>query len=261
MRSVSAPASPQVTQFPEHRPFAAIDGDTGTAWLADRALAAPRHVLTVKLEEPREVGEIELLPYGDRHGTVRKVAVNGREVAVKPGWNRVKVPGTVDEVSVRIVDVSQPDGITGGAGGIRELRIPGVRATERLRPPTLVEGAADRARRPTCCRARPSTRRCGPGRRAGRSSPTSCATASTRSGSSRARIAPPAAASYEVDAWTSPDPYVSDAELDRLAGASGPVQRDLERPLPRARRASAPPARSTAGRARGSRRGSTSRSR
>ena len=33
---VTAPASPQVTQLPDQRPFAALDGDPSTAWIADR---------------------------------------------------------------------------------------------------------------------------------------------------------------------------------------------------------------------------------
>ena len=44
-------------------------------------------------------------------------------------------------LSVRIAHVVQPPTGEGGAGGIRELRIPGVRATEALRPPVLVEHA------------------------------------------------------------------------------------------------------------------------
>ena len=47
LRSIGAPFSPQVTQFPEHRPFAAIDGDLATSWLSDRALAPSRHRLDV----------------------------------------------------------------------------------------------------------------------------------------------------------------------------------------------------------------------
>jgi hypothetical protein len=224
VRSVSAPFSPQVTQFPEHRPFAAIDGDSSTAWLADRALARPRHVLTVRLDSPLEVGAIELLPYGDRHGVVRRVAVNGREVAVRPGWNRIPVEGVVDQVSVRIVDVSQPDGITGGAGGIRELRIPGVRARETLRPPVLVEEALRGAEPVPLSYSLSRTTTDAPLRSGPPSGPFQSYLVRDRVDPERQlvrTIAPPFAASYDVDAWTSPDPYLADAELDRLAGGTG----------------------------------------
>ena len=48
-RSVRADFSPGFAQFPERRPFAALDGDPSTAWLADRALATDRHHLDVAL--------------------------------------------------------------------------------------------------------------------------------------------------------------------------------------------------------------------
>jgi hypothetical protein len=70
------------------------------------------------------------------------VAVNGREFAVHDGWNRLRLGlRGVQALSVRIAHVVQPPAGEGGAGGIRELRIPGVRATEALRPPLLVEHA------------------------------------------------------------------------------------------------------------------------
>ncbi|HEX8119877.1 MAG TPA: alpha-(1-_3)-arabinofuranosyltransferase family protein [Solirubrobacteraceae bacterium] len=225
VRSVSAPASPQVTQFPEHRPFAALDGDPSTAWLADRALARPRHVLTVKLDAPRDLDAIELLPYSDVHGMLKRVAVNGREVAVHPGWNRIRVGERTDEVSVRIVEVSQPDGITGGAGGIRELRIPGVRASETLRPPVLVERAL-RGTGVVPIYLLSRTTVDAPLRSGPPSGPFQSYLVRDRVDPERrlARtIAPPRAALYNADAWTSPDPYASDAQLDRLAGGPASV--------------------------------------
>ena len=50
---------------------------------------------------------------------------------------------------VRIARVAQPADVPDGAGGIRELRIPGVQVTEALRPPVL----AERALRGATCRA------------------------------------------------------------------------------------------------------------
>jgi arabinofuranan 3-O-arabinosyltransferase len=140
--SVRADFSPGFAQFPERRPFAALDGDPRTAWLADRALARDRHHLDVTFTAPRDVDHVDLLPYSDSRGRVDRVAVNGKTFAVRQGWNRLVVHlRGVRTLTVRIAHVVQPPTGEGGAGGIRELRIPGVRASEALRPPVLVEDA------------------------------------------------------------------------------------------------------------------------
>ncbi|UGS37414.1 hypothetical protein DSM104329_03830 [Capillimicrobium parvum] len=162
VRYARAPFSPQVPQFPEHRPFAALDGDPATAWIADRTLTADRWHLDVGLpasggapgsdgargisaghDGRRDVPFIDLMPYGDERGQVTAVAVNGTRYAVHPGWNRLRVNlRDVDAISVAMVDVTDPpDGQDGGAGGIRELRIPGVRVREALRPPVVAADA------------------------------------------------------------------------------------------------------------------------
>ena len=89
VKSVRADFSPGFAQYPERRPFAAIDGDPTTAWIADRSLALPRHHVDVTFTAPRAVDHVDLLPYGDSRGVVNRVAVNGREFAVHPGWNRL----------------------------------------------------------------------------------------------------------------------------------------------------------------------------
>ena len=129
-------------------------------------------------------------------------------------------------LSVRIAHVVQPPTGEGGAGGIRELRIPGVRATEALRPPLLVEHAlhgADLRRagltylfdrttgddplRPhvvTGARSRGLVRDQQDGER----------------GWARA-IAPPAARAWRADAWVSVAPETPDHVLDSWAGGGG----------------------------------------
>jgi hypothetical protein len=140
--AVTAPASPQVTQFPEQRPFAALDGDPSTAWIADRALVPARHTLTVTFPRPRDVATLRLLPYSDSRGVVKAVTVNGRRFSVARGWNTLRVGlRGVTSVEVHLAKVTKPKEAHAGAGGIRELAIPGVRATEALRPPTDVEDA------------------------------------------------------------------------------------------------------------------------
>lgn len=136
IESVTAPSSPQITQFPERRPFAALDGDPATAWLADRTLEQARHRITVRFGRSIDVGSIRLLPYSDSRAVVRKVSVNGNEFSVGRGWNTLRLSGgPVSELTVAITEVTEPKDANAGAGGIRELQIPGVRVTERLRPP------------------------------------------------------------------------------------------------------------------------------
>jgi arabinofuranan 3-O-arabinosyltransferase len=145
VRSVEAPASPQRVQFPEHGPFAAIDGSAATAWLADPTLAPSQRWLQVDFTRPLRLSSVSLLPYDDAGGAVRAVTVAGRTFAVHSGWNRLALPGdAVTSLRVAITSVSAPaPGATAGAGGIRELRIPGVRATQALRLP--VDAARDLA--------------------------------------------------------------------------------------------------------------------
>ena len=138
--AVRAPSSPGFPQFPEHRPYAALDGDRRTHWQADRALTDDRHVLEVDFTAPREVGALRLLPYNDRRAKVKAVVVNGSRYPVHAGWNHLPVGlSDVTRLSVQIV-TEAPDG-ENVAAGIRELEIPNVGVTEALRPPVLAERA------------------------------------------------------------------------------------------------------------------------
>jgi arabinofuranan 3-O-arabinosyltransferase len=140
--SVTAPASPQVTQFPERRPFAAVDGDPSTAWLADRALERPRHRLTVTFDASSDVAAIDLMPYSDSRGRVEEVVVAGRRFRVHRGWNHLTLGlHRARSLTVILKKVSEPEDGSGAAGGIRELRIPGVTVREALRPPVFAETA------------------------------------------------------------------------------------------------------------------------
>ncbi len=137
VRSVQAPASPQIPQFPEHAPFAAIDGNAQTAWLADPTLDPSRRWLEVDFDRPIDVPYVDLLPYDDSGGAVRQVQIAGRTFAVHRGWNHL-VLGVRDAAGLRVTltGVSPPAaGAAASAGGISELRIPGVQAREQLRLP------------------------------------------------------------------------------------------------------------------------------
>jgi hypothetical protein len=136
--SVQAPSSPQRVQFPEHGPFAAIDGTAQTAWLADPTLDPSQRWLQVNFTRARRVASVTLVPYDDAGGTVRTVQIARRSFVVHPGANRLTLPAgaPLSSLRVTITAVGPPArGAKAGAGGIRELRIPGIGATDALRLP------------------------------------------------------------------------------------------------------------------------------
>lgn len=142
-RTVRAPFSPSFVQLPEHRAYAAVDGDPRTWWSADTNLDETHHWLEIDFDRPVELNEIELLPQRAARTEVLDVEVGGRRFTVDPGWNRLPVRlGTVDRLRVAISRVREaPEGFTGGAGAIAEIRVPGVRVRELLRPPVLASDA------------------------------------------------------------------------------------------------------------------------
>ena len=189
VRSVEADFSPTVPQFPEHRPFAALDGDPRTAWLADATLDSGRWRLDVEFARPRDVPYVDLVPYSDARGIVREVEIAGRRVQVRPGVNRIRLGlRRADGLSVLLSEVERPESGARGAGGIAELRIPGLRPGRgaapaagdrtragRARPRPLVAELSVRAHhrgRPASPPARPRpmvrARRARPGRRRAR---------------------------------------------------------------------------------------------
>lgn len=233
LRYLRAPFSPQVPQFPEHRPFAAMDGDPSTAWLADRTLTADRWYLDVGLPRRMDVPYVDLTPYGDERGYVKEVAVNGERFKVHQGRNRLPVDlHDVDRLRVQMIDVTDPPpGVDGGAGGIRELEIPGVHVSEALRPPTVVESAlrgADLRRTPLTYLFQ-RTRGADPYHRDTIHGPWSAGLTSdagdAETGLSRI-IDPPATRTYTLDAWTSVADTAPDHELDALVGGRVPGTMD-----------------------------------
>jgi hypothetical protein len=232
VRSLSADASPQVTQFPEDRPAAALDGDTATAWLADRTLDRSRRRLTVTFTGSRDVPFVELMPYSDSRAVVREVEIGGRRFAVHRGWNRLAL-GLRDAgaLTVRLSRVTGPREASDGAGGIRELRIPGVRVSEAQRPPTVIEstlaGADLRASALTYLFERdtadvPARR----GRYAGERGAGELRDAQDPEKRLRRVFAPPAFRRYAVDGWASVDPVADDTALDAIAGTRGGLRVD-----------------------------------
>jgi arabinofuranan 3-O-arabinosyltransferase len=230
--SVHADFSPGFAQFPERRPFAALDGDPSTAWLADRALATDRHHLDVGFTAPRDVDHVDLMPYSDGQGRVDRVAVNGRSFAVHDGWNRLNLDlRGVHSLSVQIAHVTQPPTGEGGAGGIRELRIPGVRATEALRPPLLVEHALHGAdlRRAGLTYLFDRTTGDDPSRPRVVTGTRSRGLVRDQQDGERAwarAIAPPEARAWRADAWVSVAPETPDHVLDAWTAGTGATALD-----------------------------------
>ncbi len=237
-RSVSAPFAPGYPQFPEHRPYAAVDGNPDTYWLADSHVQRRRHRLEVRLDEPRDIPYVDLLPERTGLTDVTAVSINGRRFDIKPGGNRLPVDlDETDSLTVRIAAVRRPEGYARGPGAIAELRIPGVRIREHLRPPTRIEdalragGVADVPLTYLFSRTSGDDPfRRSPGvppawRGAGLEDTPVEFGLVARPGDGERRLArtidPPSARGYRVRAWLALAPGAPDPALDRLVGTAG----------------------------------------
>jgi arabinofuranan 3-O-arabinosyltransferase len=231
VRSVEAPASPQIAQFPEHRPFAAVDGSPATAWLADPTLGAAGRWLQVDFDRSRAVPYVYLLPYGDAGGTVKQVQVAGRTFAVHPGWNRLALNlSSALGLRVTLTQISPPaPGAAAGAGGIRELRIPGVQPTEQLRSPFDATSALAGANLGRVALTYLFQRQTGddPYQRDLAHGPWSARDVNQPGDAEqviRRVFQLPAIRTFSASAWVNVFASAPDDALDRLAGYRGPVQ-------------------------------------
>jgi hypothetical protein len=224
---VRAPFSPAYSQFPERRPFAALDGDPATHWQADRALEEARHWIEVGFDEPRDVETLEVVPYSDRRGRVTAVEVAGRRFDVSPGFNRLRVGlRDVRSVRVRIAAVTEPAAGEQGSGGIRELRIPGVTPREALRPPVLAERALAGQDLAGTGLTYLFERTAGddPFRRDPRRGAAGATYVRDRLDGERGLervFSPPASRRWRADAWGTVAPGALDSEIDALARLTG----------------------------------------
>src|SRR3954447_18717245 len=228
LEGISSPFSPQTSQFPEHRPFAAVDGDVNTEWLGDRFLAPQRRHLDLTFSAPRAVPYVDVLPYSDARGITRNLIVNGRLMKVHPGWNRLALGiSSTSKLTLELFGTKRPKTGSAGGGGTRELRGPGLKAGELLRPPVLAEQAlrgADLGSAPLdYLFDRFSADR--PGQRGRLAGPAQAGLARDARDPERqlARtIEPPAARHWTAEAWVRASAAAPDDALDRLAGTTGP---------------------------------------
>jgi arabinofuranan 3-O-arabinosyltransferase len=231
-RSLRAPFSPGYSQFAEHRPFAAFDGAARTFWLADAALEPDRHWLEIEFVKPLDIAYVDVLPREDAGAVPDAIETGGRRIELHRGWNRLRL-GLRGATKLRLLVTARDSG-SASAGGLSEVRIPGLRVSESLRPPTLAEDAL----RGTRLERTPLTylfeRATGdrPFRRGSSlgSSPRRLIRDPDRLEALRVRdpgdaerridrvFHPPAARAWSADAWVSVSPEARDSELDRFAG-------------------------------------------
>jgi hypothetical protein len=224
---VRAPSEGGLLEFPEYGAIAAFDGDLSTVWAADRYFQPSDRWIEVGFHRPRDVPYVDLYPVRDWRGVEREVDVNGTRARLGPGRNRVRL-GLEDVTSLRVTltRVDQPmDTELRGSGGFREIRVPGVRLRQSLRPPvitaralagrdlsrvdlsyvferTTADGTFQRDRQTGSPLIELARNRADPERQIDR------------------LVFAPAARSYSVDAWAHPAVDAPDSALDRMAGVN-----------------------------------------
>ena len=232
-RYLKAPNAGVLLEFPERGAIKAFDGDPSTVWAADRYFHPRERWIEIGFDRRRDVPWIELLPLGDSRGQVTEVDVNGRRFDVRPGLNRI--PVDLEDVSVlriTLTGVDQPqDTDLRGNGGLREIRIPGVKLRESLRPPVLAAqalGGRDTERVGLTYLFERTTADA-PFRRDRQTGSPLLELAKNRADAEdqidRVVFAP-AARSYAASAWVHPAVDAPDSTLDRLAGLPGAARFD-----------------------------------
>ncbi|HEV7844661.1 MAG TPA: alpha-(1-_3)-arabinofuranosyltransferase family protein [Thermoleophilaceae bacterium] len=228
LRALESPIQAGQAIFPEHRPFAAVDGDRSTSWLADKNLDADQRWLELRFRRPLDARTLRLYPHSDPRGVTASVRVseNGggeRAVAVDHGWNEIELSGRpLRSLRIRIGKVRGRERGRGG-GGIDELELPGLDVRETLRLPVeaareasgadlshsaievlLERTTADFPHRAGADVGVPQAR-----------SPLDAV--DPERGLAR-RVTLPEPRSFELGGWASVDPSAPDYALDRLAG-------------------------------------------
>jgi arabinofuranan 3-O-arabinosyltransferase len=230
LRALESPIQAGRAIFPEHRPFAAVDGNLGTSWLADKNLDAGQRWIELRFKRPLAARTLRLFPHADARGVTRSVKVSEndggeRTVGLERGWNELELSGRpLSRLRLRIGKVEGEERGRGG-GGIDELELPGLHVRETLRLPVeaareargadlshsavdvlLERTTADFPRRAGADVAAPQAR--------------SPLDAVDPERALERRITLPERRSFELSGWASVDPVAPDDALDQLAGDS-----------------------------------------
>jgi arabinofuranan 3-O-arabinosyltransferase len=225
LRYLRSPADRGFPLFPEHRPYAALDGKLDTSWLADAVSSATRRYLELGLSRPRDLSFIRIFPASDRRGATDRLAisVNGgseRRVFVHRGWNSIPLAARgVRTLRVRVLGLGAP----AAPAGIAELAVPGLKVSESLRIPTGLAAATrrlDLSHVPISVLLNRATRDLpnlappGDGRK---QSAADLNMTDAEMGLVR-DVDLPVARRFGLSGWARPRAVASDATLDRLAG-------------------------------------------
>ena len=234
--ALRSPFASGFVQLPEHRPYAAFDGDPATWWEADRELRDDDRWVEIRFPRARAVSHIDVLPRREDRTDVTELEVAGRRFDIAPGWNRLALDlPAVDRLRVRISERGYPPDVVSGPGALAEIRVPGVRVTEALRPPTRLEAILDSAPRASISYLFQRATADRPFRRQPLSPPDAASVpeddsvepelirwASDPERTIRRVLSPPAGRRWTAEAWVSIAPDAPDDALDRLAGSRGP---------------------------------------
>ena len=227
LRALESPIQPGQAIFPEHRAFAALDGDLDSSWLADKNLEHSQRWIELRFRRPLRARSLRLYPRADARGMTDSVRIseNGggeRGVPLERGWNRVELSGRpLRALRIRIGHVSGSRSGRGG-GGIDELELPGLDVRETLRLPVQaaneargadlshspIEVLLERTRTDFPYRA---------GDDVADSQARSPLDAVDPERGLVRRVTLPEARTFEVSGWASADPSAPDDALDRLA--------------------------------------------
>lgn len=145
LEALFSPFTPGFSLFPEHRPFAALDGRNDTAWMT-RETDPARRFLEINLKRSMPLKEIRIRPHRDSGSITSEVflSINGgveRRISLSPGWNDVPLNEAMTKsLRIRIPARETIYGVS--SGGLDEVEIPGLRVTEALRLPTRLADLA-----------------------------------------------------------------------------------------------------------------------
>ena len=221
-----APPERGFSLLPEQRPYAALDGNLNTSWVAGSPATPSRRYLEMGFTSPRDIASIRVYPLNDAIGLTRTVVVswNGAHqhtFKLKAGWNTLPLDAhQVSKLRIRVVGTS---GFFGGSGGITEMEVPGLTVHESLRLPT---GLAARARtfnpnaNPISVLLSRTTADF-PGRAGDEVQDPEAENPIDMVDAERGierDVTLPAARGFLVGGWASVSPTVSDSSIDRLTG-------------------------------------------